>query len=84
MRRALLALIVLALVAVAFVAGGYAAAKSYQFTGTVKANIPVASFAKNDKGLVISMSKTEIDAAAKPAAANKTTTTTTKTTKKPK
>ena len=36
-------------------------------TGTVKATVPVASFAKNDKGLVISMSKAEIDAAAKPA-----------------
>jgi hypothetical protein len=53
-------------------------------TGTVKATVPVASFAKNDKGLVISMSKAEIDAAAKPAAATTTTTKTTKTTKKPK
>lgn len=53
-------------------------------TGTVKATVPVASFAKNDKGLVISMSKAEIDAAAKPAAAAATTTTKTKATKKPK
>jgi hypothetical protein len=34
-------------------------------TGTVKATIPVSSFAKGDKGLVISMSKSELDAAAK-------------------
>ena len=34
-------------------------------TGKVKATVPTASFAKNDKGLVISMSKAEIDAAAK-------------------
>jgi hypothetical protein len=44
-------------------------------TGTIKATIPTSSFAKGDKGLVISMTKAEIDAAAKPA---------TKTTKKPK
>ncbi len=37
MKRALLALLVLMLVTVAFAAGGYAAGKSYQFTGTVKA-----------------------------------------------
>jgi hypothetical protein len=37
MRRTLIALCVLALLASAFVAGGYAAAKSYQFTGVVKA-----------------------------------------------
>jgi hypothetical protein len=37
MKRALLALVVLLLVAVAFAAGGYAAGKSYQFTGVVKA-----------------------------------------------
>ena len=36
MRRALLSLIVFALLLVAFVAGGYAASKSYQFTGVVK------------------------------------------------
>ena len=36
MKRALLALLVLVLVTVAFAAGGYAAGKSYQFTGTVK------------------------------------------------
>jgi hypothetical protein len=34
-------------------------------TGTVKASIPVSSFAKGDKGLVIAMTKAEIDAAAK-------------------
>ena len=38
-------------------------------TGTVKAAIPVSSFAKNDKGLVIAMNKAEIDAAAKKSAA---------------
>jgi hypothetical protein len=36
-------------------------------TGTVKATVPATSFAKNDKGLVISMTKAEIEAAAKPA-----------------
>jgi hypothetical protein len=48
-------------------------------TGTVKATIPAASFAKSDKGLVIGMTKAQIDAAAKP-----TTTKAAKTTKKPK
>ena len=38
-------------------------------TGTVKASIPVSSFAKNDKGLVIAMSKADIDAAAKKSSA---------------
>jgi hypothetical protein len=37
MKRAVLVIVVLALVAVAFVAGGDAASKSYQFTGIVKA-----------------------------------------------
>ena len=37
MRRALIVVFVLALMASAFVAGGYASAKSYQFTGVVKA-----------------------------------------------
>jgi hypothetical protein len=37
MRRALFSLLVLALIAVAFAAGGFAAGKSYQFTGVVKA-----------------------------------------------
>ena len=37
MRRVLIAAFVLALLVTAFVAGGYAAAKSYQFTGVVKA-----------------------------------------------
>jgi hypothetical protein len=46
-------------------------------TGTVKASVPVSSFAKNDKGLVISMTKAEIDAQAK-------TSTKTPPTKKPK
>jgi hypothetical protein len=36
MRRALLTAVVLALVATSFVAGGYAAGKSYQFSGVVK------------------------------------------------
>jgi hypothetical protein len=34
-------------------------------TGTVRASIPVSSFAKNDKGLVIAMTKADINAAAK-------------------
>lgn len=34
-------------------------------TGTVKASIPVSSFAKNDKGLVIAMTKASLNAAAK-------------------
>jgi hypothetical protein len=37
MKRAVLVFTVLALIAVAFVAGGYAVVKSYQFTGIVKA-----------------------------------------------
>jgi hypothetical protein len=48
-------------------------------TGKVKATIPLASFAKSDKGLVIGMTKSEVDAAAQP-----TTTKVTKATKKPK
>lgn len=38
-------------------------------TGTVKAGIPIASFAQSDKGLHISMTKTELEAAAKGAQA---------------
>ena len=34
-------------------------------TGTARAVIPISSFARNDKGLVMSMSKAELDAAAK-------------------
>jgi hypothetical protein len=34
-------------------------------TGVVKATIPVSGFAKSDKGLVVGMTKAEIDAAAK-------------------
>jgi hypothetical protein len=34
-------------------------------TGTAKASVPLASFGKNDKGVVISMTKAEINAAAK-------------------
>ena len=37
MRRALIVVFAIALMVSAFVAGGYAAAKSYQFTGVVKA-----------------------------------------------
>jgi hypothetical protein len=37
MRRALFSLLVLTLIALAFAAGGYAAGRSYQFTGVVKA-----------------------------------------------
>jgi hypothetical protein len=36
-------------------------------TGKVRVPIPVSSFAKNDKGLVISLSKTELEAQAAPA-----------------
>jgi hypothetical protein len=36
MKRALFAAVILFVLAVGFVAGGFAAAKSYQFTGTVK------------------------------------------------
>jgi len=36
MKRALFAALVVLVLAVGFVAGGYAAAKSYQFTGVVK------------------------------------------------
>ena len=41
-------------------------------TGTSRASIPVSSFAKNDKGLVIAMSKADIDAATKKSAPKKT------------
>ena len=34
-------------------------------TGTTRAQIPISSFAKSDKGLVISMTKSELEAAAK-------------------
>jgi len=37
-------------------------------TGKAKASIPVSSFAKNDKGLVIAMTKADVDAAAKKSA----------------
>lgn len=37
-------------------------------TGSVRATIPLASFAKNDKGLVIGMTKAQIDAEAKKVA----------------
>jgi hypothetical protein len=45
-------------------------------TGSARALIPVSSFAKNDKGLVMSMTKAELEAAspkttAKPAAKKK-------------
>ena len=44
-------------------------------TGATRAKIPISSFAKNDKGLVMSMTKADLDAAAKKAApkAEKTT-----------
>jgi hypothetical protein len=38
-------------------------------TGSARATVPIASFAKNDKGLVIGMTKAEIDAQAKKGAA---------------
>jgi hypothetical protein len=37
-------------------------------TGTTRATVPISSFAKNDKGLVIAMTKAEIDAQAKKSA----------------
>jgi hypothetical protein len=37
-------------------------------TGTTRSKIPISSFAKNDKGLVMSMTKADLDAAAKKAA----------------
>ncbi len=40
-------------------------------TGATRAQLPTASFAKNDKGLVISMTKAELDATAKKEAAKK-------------
>lgn len=36
-------------------------------TGSVKVRVPVTSFAKTDKGLVIGMTKAEVEAAAKKA-----------------
>ncbi|MGN6059545.1 MAG: hypothetical protein ACTHOI_13295 [Sphingomicrobium sp.] len=36
-------------------------------TGSTRATVPISSFAKNDKGLVIGMTKAEIDAQAKKA-----------------
>jgi len=52
-------------------------------TGSVKASVPISSFAKGDRGLVIAMTKSQLDAAAKPTTTTKTTTTN-KTVKKPK
>ena len=51
-------------------------------TGTVRATIPAASFAKGDKGLVIGMTKSDINAAAKPST-TKATKSTDKTASKP-
>ena len=39
--------------------------KAVVSTGKVKAEVPISSFAKNDKGLVLAMTKAEIEAAAK-------------------
>ena len=47
-------------------------------TGKARAEIPLTSFGKNDKGLVVSVTKADLDAQAK------TTTTTTKTKTKTK
>jgi hypothetical protein len=44
-------------------------------TGKARAEIPITSFGKNDKGLVVAITKADLDAEAK----GKTTTTTTKT-----
>jgi hypothetical protein len=53
--------------------------------GGTRAAIPVASFAKSSKGLVISMTRAELEASAKAAAKTTTTkTSTVKTSKKPK
>lgn len=52
-------------------------------TGKAKATVPTSSFGKNDKGLVISMTKAELEAASGKAASSATTKTT-KATKKPK
>jgi hypothetical protein len=41
-------------------------------TGDTRPKIPISSFAKNEKGLIISMTKAELDAAAKKAAPQKT------------
>lgn len=40
-------------------------------TGKARAEVPVSSFAKNDKGLVISMTKSEVEAASAKAAPKK-------------
>jgi hypothetical protein len=55
-------------------------------TGGTRAAIPLGSFAKSDRGLVIGMTKSELEASAKQSAPKTVTktTTTTKTTKKPK
>lgn len=55
-------------------------------TGKARASVPVSSFGKNDKGLVISMTKSELEAASGKAgtAAATTKATKTTTTKKPK
>jgi len=47
-------------------------------TGAVRVTIPVSSFAKSDKGLVISTTKAELDASAKASAKTKATTKKTK------
>lgn len=52
--------------------------------GGTRAAIPVASFAKNSKGLVISMTRAELEASAKNAAKTTSKSTTVKSAKKPK
>ena len=42
-------------------------------TGKAKASVPISSFGKNDKGLVISMTKAELDAASAKSTPPKTT-----------
>ncbi len=43
-------------------------------TGKARAEIPLSSFGKNDKGLVVSMTKAELDAQAKAETKTKTKT----------
>lgn len=48
------------------------AANAVVFTGTKRATLPLSAFAKNDKGLLISLSKTDLEAAVAAAEAQTT------------
>ena len=48
-------------------------------TGKARADVPLTSFGKNDKGLVVSLTKAELDAQAKTETKAETKTTKTKT-----